>query len=40
MKWVGYEFDADVKTLRMDRGCTTYLQEYILQEINKISYEL
>lgn len=40
MKWVGHEFDADVKTSRVDRGYTTYSQEYILQEINKINYEL
>lgn len=40
MKWVGHEFDADVKTSRADRGYTTYSQEYILQEINKIDYEL
>ena len=40
MKWVGHEFDSDVKTSRVDRGYTTYSQEYILQEINKIDYEL
>ena len=40
MKWVGHEFDADVKTSRVDRGYTDYSQEYILQEINKIDYEL
>ncbi|MCM1532356.1 MAG: tyrosine-type recombinase/integrase [Ruminococcus flavefaciens] len=40
MKWVGHEFDADVKTSRVDRGYTTYSQEYILQEIKKIDYEL
>lgn len=40
MKWVGHEFDADVKTSRVDRGYTTYSQEYILYEINKIAYEL
>ena len=40
MKWAGHEFDADVKTSRVDRGYTTYSQEYILQEINKIDYEL
>lgn len=40
MKWVGHEFDADVKTSRVDRGYTTYSQEYILQEINKIDYQL
>ncbi len=40
MKWVGHEFDADVKTSRVDRGYTTYSQEYILQEINKMDYKL
>lgn len=40
MKWVGHEFDADVKTSRVDRGYTTYSQEYILQEIDKIEYKL
>lgn len=40
MKWVGHEFDSDVKTSRVDRGYTTYSQEYILQEINKIAYKL
>lgn len=40
MKWVGHEFDSDVKTSRVDRGYTDYSQEYILQEINKIDYEL
>ena len=40
MSWVGHEYDADVKTSKVDRGYTTYSQEYILQEINKIDYEL
>ena len=40
MKWVGHEFDQDVKTSRVDRDYTDYSQEYILQEINKIDYEL
>lgn len=40
MKWVGHEFDADVKTSRVDRGYTDYSQEYVLQEINKIDYKL
>ncbi len=40
MKWVGHEFDTNVKTSRVDRGYTTYSQEYILQEIDKIDYEL
>ena len=40
MKWVGHEFDSDVKTSRVDRGYTDYSQEYMLQEINKIDYEM
>lgn len=40
MKWVGHEYDADVKTSRVDRGYTDYSQEFMLQEINKIDYKL
>lgn len=40
MAWVGHEYDADVKTSKVDRGYTDYSQEYILQEINKIDYKL
>ena len=40
MKWVGHEFDADVKTSRVDRGYTDYSEEYLMQEINKIDYIL
>ena len=40
MKWVGHEFDADVKTSKVDRGYTDYSQEYVLKEISKIDYEL
>ena len=40
MLWVGHEYDADVKTSKVDRGYTDYSQEYALQEINKIDYEL
>ena len=40
MKWVGHEYDQDVKTSRVDRGYTDYSQEFMLQEINKIDYEL
>ena len=40
MKWVGHEYDQDVKTSRVDRGYTDYSEEYALQEINKIDYEL
>ncbi len=40
MAWVGHEYDADVKTSKVDRGYTDYSQEYVLSEINKIEYEL
>ena len=40
MKWVGHEYDADVKTSRVDRGYTDYSEEYLMQEINKIDYKL
>lgn len=39
MLWSGHEFDNDVKTSRVDRGYTTYSDEYLLSEINKINYE-
>lgn len=39
MLWSGHEFDGDVKTSRVDRGYTTYSDEYLLSEINKIDYE-
>ncbi len=40
MKWAGHEYDAEVKTRRVDRGYTDYSEEYLLQEINKIDYKL
>ena len=40
MKWVGHEFDQDVKTSRVDRGYTTFSEEYSLKEVNKIDYIL
>ena len=39
MIWVGHESDGDVKTSRVDRGYTTYSDEYLLAEINKIDYK-
>ena len=36
----GARVDQDVKTSRVDRGYTDYSEEYALQEINKIDYEL
>ena len=38
MLWSGHEFDNDVKTSRVDRGYTTYSDEYLLLEINKIRF--
>ncbi len=40
MKWVGHEYDGDVKTSRVDRGYTTYSEEFLLKENNKIEYNL
>ncbi len=40
MKWVGHEFDVDVKTSRGDRGYTDYSEEFLLKENNKIEYNL
>ncbi len=39
MIWSGHEFDNDVKTSRVDRGYTTYSEEYFFSEINKIDYD-
>ena len=39
MLWVGHESDGDVKTSRVDRGYTTYSDEYLLAEMSKIDYE-
>ena len=36
MKWVGHEYDEDVKSSKVDREYTDYSQEYVLKEINKI----
>ena len=38
MIWAGHESDSDVKTSRVDRGYTTYSEEYYLSEIEKINY--
>ena len=40
MKWVGHEYDQDVKTSRVDRGYTDYSEEFMLKEIHKVEYEL
>ena len=39
MLWVGHESDGDVKTSRVDRGYTTYSDEYLLAEMSKIDYK-
>ena len=38
MLWVGHEYDQDVRTSKVDRGYTTYSEEYLLSEIKKIDY--
>ena len=40
MIWFGHEFDNDVKTSRVDRGYTTYSDEYLFREASKVRYEL
>ena len=40
MLWAGHESDSDVKTSKVDRGYTTYSEEYLLGEVHKIDYDL
>ena len=40
MLWAGHESDSDVKTSKVDRGYTTYSEEYLLAEVHKIDYKL
>ena len=40
MLWTGHESDSDVKTSKVDRGYTTYSEEYLLGEVHKIEYDL
>lgn len=40
MAWDGHEFDADVKSSKVDRGYTRYADEYYFGEIKKVNYEL
>ncbi|MCM1297772.1 MAG: hypothetical protein NC311_19720 [Muribaculaceae bacterium] len=40
MLWDGHKFDKDVKSSAVDRGYTTYSNEYYFGEIEKINYEL
>ena len=39
MLWDGHSFDKDVKTSAVDRGYTTYSDEYIKAEADKVNYE-
>lgn len=39
MLWDGHSFDNDVKTSAVDRGYTTYSDEYIKAEAEKVNYE-
>lgn len=40
MLWDGHKFDKSVKSSAVDRGYTTYSDEYYFGEIEKINYEL
>ena len=40
MLWAGHTFDKDVKTSAVDRGYTTYSEEFLLKEAEKVNYEL
>ena len=40
MLWAGHTFDSDVKTSAVDRGYTTYGEEYLRKEAEKVNYAL
>lgn len=40
MLWDGHKFDKEVVTTAVDRGYTTYSDDYYFREIEKINYEL
>lgn len=40
MLWAGHSFDKDVKTSAVDRGYTTYSEEFLRKEAEKVNYEL
>ena len=40
MLWAGHTFDADVKTSKVDRGYTTYSDEFLLKEAKKVNYDI
>lgn len=39
MLWDGHKFDKNVKSSAVDRGYTTYSEDYYFSEIKKINYE-
>ena len=40
MLWAGHTFDSDVKTSAVDRDYTTYGEEYLRKEAEKVNYAL
>lgn len=40
MLWDGHKFDKDIATSAVDRGYTTYSNDYYFKEIEKVNYEL
>lgn len=40
MLWDGHTYDADCKSSKVDRGYTTYSDEFMLKEVEKINYDL
>ena len=40
MLWTGHKSDSDVRTSKVDRGYTTYSDEYMNSEMLKYNYEL
>ncbi|MGN0805268.1 MAG: tyrosine-type recombinase/integrase [Candidatus Coproplasma sp.] len=38
MIWAGHSYDKDVKTSAVDRGYTTYSEEFLLKEARKVDY--
>lgn len=40
MLWAGHESDSDVKTSKVDRGYTTFSEQFLLNEMSKYEYEL
>ena len=40
MLWDGHEFDKDVRSSKVDRGCTQYSDEVYFGDIEKVNYSL